>query len=89
MNRIHRTYSGQSLFLRSGPFENAMPSRTARGYLKNRVNKCQGVSWSEEFDDVELRGVLGGERDLELRGCAVFWNIVDPPSNTIHYSVEC
>ena len=36
------------------------------------ANKCQGASWSEEFDDKELRGGLGGERDLELRGCPVF-----------------
>ena len=26
-----------------------------------------------EFDDKELRRALDGERDLELRGCAVFW----------------
>ena len=53
------------------------------------MNKCQGASWSEEFDDKELGGVLGGERDLELGGCAVSWNIIDPSSNTIYYSVVC
>ena len=41
------------------------------------VNICQGASWSEELDDKELRGALGGERDLEPRGCAVSWNIID------------
>ena len=66
-----------------------MPSRTARGCLSNGVNKCQGVSWSEEFDDNELRGALGSERDLKLRGCAISWNIADPPFNTIYYSVVC
>ena len=66
-----------------------IPSRTARSYLSNGVNKCQGASWSEDFDDKELRGALGGERDLELRGCAVSWNVVVPPSKTIYYSVIC
>ena len=53
------------------------------------MDKYQGASWSEEFDDTELRGALGGERDLELRGCAVSWNIIDPPFNTIYCSVVC
>ena len=66
-----------------------IPSRTGRGYLSNRVNKCQRGSWSEEFDDKKLREALGGERDLELRGCAVFWNIVDPRSKPVYYSVVC
>ena len=57
-----------------------IPSRTARGYLSDGVNKCQGASWNEEFDVKELSGAVGGERDLELRGCAISWNIVDPPS---------
>ena len=35
------------------------------------------MPWREELDDKELRGALGGERDLELRGSTVFWNIVD------------
>ena len=87
-NRVRRMYSGQSLFLRSGWFGNAMPSRMARGCLSNGVDKSQGASWSEEFDD-ELRGALGGERDLELRRRAVSWNTVDPPFNTYYYSVIC
>ena len=41
------------------------------------VNGCQGTPWSEELDGKELHEALGGERDLELRGFAVFWNIVD------------
>ena len=41
------------------------------------MNRCQGTSRSEELDDKELRGALGGERDIELRECAVSWNIVD------------
>ena len=57
--------------------------------MSNGVNKCQGALWSKELDDKELRGALGGERDLELRGCAISWNIVDPPSNSIYYSVVC
>ena len=41
------------------------------------VNGCQGAPWSEELDGKEVRGALVGERDLELRGSAVFWNIVN------------
>ena len=29
---------------------------------------CRGASWSEELDGNELHGVLGGERDQELKG---------------------
>ena len=46
------------------------------------VNGCWGGSWSEECDGKELCGALGGGRDLELRGGAV-WNIVDPCSTTV------
>ena len=60
--------------------KNVIQSRTTQGYLSNEVNKCQGASWSEKRDDKELRGALGGKRNLELRGCAVSWNIVDLPS---------
>ena len=42
--------------------------RAARGDWKSVVNGCQGASWSEELDGKELRGALGGERDLESRG---------------------
>ena len=42
---------------------------TAKGYLSNGLKIVQGASWSEEFDEKELRGTLGGEHDLELRGC--------------------
>ena len=41
------------------------------------VSRCQGTPRKEELDGKELRGALGGERDLELRGSTVFWNIVD------------
>ena len=41
------------------------------------MNGCQGTPWSEELDGKELRGALGGERDLELRGPTVSWDIVD------------
>ena len=51
------------------------------------VNECWGASWREELDDKEIRGMLGGECALELRGYAVSWNFVDPPFNTIYYSV--
>ena len=37
----------------------------------------QGMPWSEELDGKEFRKALGDERDLELRGSAVSWNIVD------------
>ena len=30
-----------------------------------------GTSWSKELDDEELRGMLGGDRDLDLSGFAV------------------
>ena len=43
-----------------------------RGYLISGANKCQGASWSGEFDDKEFREALGGERDLELRGYPIF-----------------
>ena len=62
----------------------AIPSRTARGNLSNGVNKCQGASCNEGFDDKELRGALDGDRYLELRECVVSWNIVNPPSKTIY-----
>ena len=48
--------------------EKGIKSRTARGYLSNGMDKCQGASWSGEFDGKELREALGGERNLELRG---------------------
>ena len=35
------------------------------------------MPWSEDLDGEELRGTLGGERDLELSGSTVSWNIVD------------
>ena len=38
---------------------------------------------------MEFHGALDGERDLGLRGCALSWNIVDLPSNTINYIVVC
>ena len=53
-------------FLRSGWSENVMLSTTARGYLNNEVNGCQGRTNAME------RGALGGECNLELRGSAVF-----------------
>ena len=46
------------------------------------ANKCQGASWSEEFDDKELRGALVGERDLELRRCLVFRTSSTHPSSS-------
>ena len=36
------------------------------------INGCQGTPWSEELDDKELHGALGGEYDLEQRGSAFF-----------------
>ena len=55
----------------------------------SRVSKQWGerASWSEEPE--ELHRALGDERDLELSGFAGSWNVVDPPSNTIYYSVVC
>ena len=41
------------------------------------MDRCQGMSWREELNSKELRGALGGERDLELGGSTVSWNIVD------------
>ena len=32
------------------------------------MNRCQGMPWSEELDDNELHGALGGEYDLEPGG---------------------
>ena len=52
--------------------------------MRNGVKRCQGASCSVKH---EVQGALGDERDLELKGCAFFWNIIDPPSNTIYYSV--
>ena len=40
----------------------------ARGDRKSGVNHCQGALWSEELDGKELRGALGGKRNLEPRG---------------------
>ena len=48
MNRLRRAYSDQSLFLGSGWSEKVIPSRTARDYLRNGVNGCQGTPWNEE-----------------------------------------
>ena len=52
--------------------------------MRNGVKGCQRASCSVKH---EVQGALGDERDLELRGYAVFWNIANPPSNTIYYSV--
>ena len=75
--------------------KNVMPSTTAPGYLSHEcermsgVNGCQGTPWSEELDPQELRGAPGGERDLELRGSAVSWNIVDLESTHLSISTTC
>ena len=37
---------------------------------------------------LELRGALGGERDLELRGSTVFWNIVDLESTLFQHILQ-
>ena len=52
------------------------------------VNRCQGMPWREELDGKELRGALGGERDLELRGSTVFWNIVDLESTLFQHILQ-
>ena len=54
------------------------------GERMSGMNGCQGMPWSEKLDDKKLRGALGGERDLELRGSAVSWNIIDLEST--HFS---
>ena len=41
--------------------------RAVRGDRKSGVNGCWGTSWSEELDGKELRGALGGKRNLEPR----------------------
>ena len=70
--------------------ENVMPPTMAGGYLSHggkrmpEVNGCQGTPWSVELEGKEVCGALGGERDLELRGSAVSWNIVDLEST--HFS---
>ena len=51
--------------------DKGMPSRAARGDRKLGADGCRGTSWSKELDDKELRGALGGERDLELSGLTV------------------
>ena len=48
-----------------------MLSRAARGDRKIGANGCRGASWSKDLDGKELRGALGGERDLDLWGFAV------------------
>ena len=48
-----------------------MPSITARGEWKLGASDCRRTSWNKELDGKELRGALGGERDLELTGFAV------------------
>ena len=48
----------------------------ARGHLSNGVHRCQGTAWGEELDGGKLYGALDNERDLELRGPTVSWNIV-------------
>ena len=51
--------------------DKGMPLRAARGERKLGVDGCRGTSWRKELDGKQLRGVLGGERDLELIGFAV------------------
>ena len=41
--------------------------RAVRGDRKSGANGCRGASWSEEADGKELRGALGGKRNLEPR----------------------
>ena len=36
------------------------------------TNGCQGMPWSEELDNKELHGELGGEYDLESRESTFF-----------------
>ena len=38
-----------------------------RGDRKSGANGCQRVSWSEALDGKELRGALGGKRNLPER----------------------
>ena len=48
-----------------------MPSRAARGDRELGAIDCRGASWSEEIDGKELRGALGGKRNLKPRGSPV------------------
>ena len=48
-----------------------MPSMATRCYSVSGAIRCRGTSWSEQLDGEELRGALGGERDLKLSGFAV------------------
>ena len=45
------------------------------------ANRCQGASWSKELDGKELRGALGGEHELETRGCPIFWTSSTHPAS--------
>ena len=49
--------------------DEGMPSKAARGEWKLGADGCRGTPRSKELDGKELRGALGGER--ELSGFAV------------------
>ena len=42
--------------------------RVGRGDRKSGANGCQGASWIKELDGKELRGALGGKRNIEAGG---------------------
>ena len=70
-NHLRRAYCGRPLFLRSQAVLKIPCCQTAQGHRINGVNGCQGTLWSEELDDKELHGALGGECDLEPKGSTV------------------
>ena len=52
------------------------------------VNGYQGTPWSKDIDGKELRKALGIERDLELRGSTVSWNIDLESPNFQHHLLQ-
>ena len=50
--------------------DKGVPSRAASSEWKIGAEDCRGTSWSKELDGKDIRGALGGERDLELSDIA-------------------
>ena len=60
--------------------------RRLEGIWAMGANECQGTPSNEELGGQEVRGALGGNRDLELRESAVSWNIIDLESTQLSIS---
>ena len=74
-NRLHHTYCGRSLFLRSqAGLKMSCRQRRHKAIGAMGVSGCKGTPWwSEQLDGKKLHGALGDECDLKPRESVISW----------------